>query len=291
MRRSEYFYTMLSSSFAETSVFGDRKLYNIVVEEADFVTIYWLLKWVYANWLMFSEDEDPRLAVEGLGAGWSVKWLSTSGASGEWDWKTFNKSHLEESKDDMRSVTSAESIHSGAEAGRSVEQRKPSDNAESLRQRASGSKSLQAQPTPSSSRPSASTVPRRANESASLNAPNSASRNPKPVPISIAPSHYQQASHPHRPGAPASADPHVHPTQAPTPASALSVYQVAHRYGMPGLASLALEHIMSTITPSSSFALLLASSVWEELHVLVEVRNSIYFNLYDLTSLKGLYRG
>ena len=66
-------------------------------------------------------------------------------------------------------------------------------------------------------------------------------------------------------------DPHPHPTPAPAPASALSMYQVAHRYGMPGLAALSLEHMMSTITPESSFALLLASSPWDELHALVEV--------------------
>jgi hypothetical protein len=50
------------------------------------------------------------------------------------------------------------------------------------------------------------------------------------------------------------------------------MYQVAHRYAMPGLASLALEHMMSTITPQSSFPLLLATSVWVELRSLVEVR-------------------
>jgi len=48
------------------------------------------------------------------------------------------------------------------------------------------------------------------------------------------------------------------------------MYQVAHRYAMPGLASLAQEHIMSTITPQSSFPLLLATSVWFELRSLVE---------------------
>jgi len=39
---------------------------------------------------------------------------------------------------------------------------------------------------------------------------------------------------------------------------------------MPNLASLSLEHIMSTMTPQSSFALLLATSVWKELHILIE---------------------
>jgi len=39
---------------------------------------------------------------------------------------------------------------------------------------------------------------------------------------------------------------------------------------MPALATLALEHMMNTITPQSSFALLLATSVWDELRMLVE---------------------
>jgi len=39
---------------------------------------------------------------------------------------------------------------------------------------------------------------------------------------------------------------------------------------MPGLATLALEHMMTTITPQSCFALLLDSVVWDELHSLVE---------------------
>jgi len=39
---------------------------------------------------------------------------------------------------------------------------------------------------------------------------------------------------------------------------------------MPSLAALALDHIMSTITPESAFALLLATSVWDELHTLIQ---------------------
>jgi len=51
---------------------------------------------------------------------------------------------------------------------------------------------------------------------------------------------------------------------------------------MPNLAALALEHIMSTITPQSSFALLLATSSWDELHSLVEV-SGIFPVTYILT--------
>lgn len=67
-------------------------------------------------------------------------------------------------------------------------------------------------------------------------------------------------------------DPHPHPTPGPPPASALSVYRLAHRYGLDGLAFLALEHMMTTIAPEHCFSLLLASSAWDELHGLVQVR-------------------
>ncbi|KAF7970788.1 hypothetical protein HWV62_23066 [Athelia sp. TMB] len=115
-RRSDYFATMLASSFSEAgpgSVSGERKVYNITVEEADFETIYWLLKWVYGNWLLFKENDDPRVAVEGVGEGWSARWLNARG--GEWDWKTFMKSNFSDGsiaggKDDARSVTSGD-IH------------------------------------------------------------------------------------------------------------------------------------------------------------------------------------
>ncbi|KAI0036732.1 hypothetical protein K488DRAFT_40313 [Vararia minispora EC-137] len=266
-RRSDYFATMLSSTFAETAPSGDRKIYTIVVEEADFVTIYWLLKWVYANWLMFSEEDDPRAAVEGLGAGWSAKWLSSPGMPGEWDWKTLNKSHpLDDARDDVRSATSGESVRSTVDGARAPDQTKQ-DSTTATRHRAAPSQTTKQTSPPS--RPGGPSAPRRVSGPGTLNTSGHvAPAHSKPVPIPG--SHYPLSPRAPRAPAPTSADPHAHPTPQPTSASALSVYQVAHRYGMPGLASLALEHIMSTITPSSSFALLLASMVWEELHMLVE---------------------
>lgn len=65
-------------------------------------------------------------------------------------------------------------------------------------------------------------------------------------------------------------DPHAHPTPELPPASALAIYQIAHRYSLPGLQSLALEHMMNTITPQSAFPLLLATHFWEDLHGMVE---------------------
>lgn len=300
-RRSEYFATMLSSAFAENGqghLFpSERKVYTIVVEEADFVTMYWLLKFVYANWLLFRKDDDPREAVDGIGAGWSARGISTPGAADEWEWKTFSKGMtLEPSSSggisDARSVTSAESAVSNGGSPRSrtksgpgqpvpamqsTSQRTPSSSkATSASSRLSASQARRSGPASTPSGPSTLALP-----STSTTSP-ATSRSTKAVPVPISPpagaytspGHYpisprqpRQRSHP---PTVSSTDPHVHPTPAPTPASALSMYQIAHRYAMPGLASLALEHILSTITPQSSFAVLLATSAWDELRSLVE---------------------
>ncbi|KAJ7490303.1 hypothetical protein B0H11DRAFT_2009964 [Mycena galericulata] len=287
VRRSDYFATMLSSSFAETKLIpGDRKLYTIVVEEADFETIYWLLKFCYANWLLFKEEDDPRIAVEGIGAGWSARWLSVRG--GEWDWKTFTKIPGDDSTvADGRSATSAESIGQDASVP-------PSGKG----------KSFVADPstaTPTRSSPQVARTPSKvvSNSASSSRQTPSVSRRPapssttgtpmgisasgiartKPVPLSAGAAGYSSSSHypisprtqrSHQSSVLSTPDPHPHPTPAPPPASALSVYQVAHRYAMPALAALALDHMMSTLTPQSSFGLLLATSVWEDLRTLVE---------------------
>ncbi|KAI0307093.1 hypothetical protein B0F90DRAFT_1807787 [Multifurca ochricompacta] len=277
MRRSEYFSSMLSSAFAETVTNEQRKIYTVIVEEADFVTIYWLLKWVYANWLLFKEEDDPRSAVEGIGAGWSVRWLSTQGTAGD-------KNDIVD--DDIVSAASGDSVHSpvdgrgsGSSQGKSTFQ--SSQSTSSAMRNAVQRPSSASKAPPSSSLRSTSTssvVSRRGavpdspsiNLSVSSPAPSS-SRTAQSIPIGS--SHYANSPRRPRPLAPAvpsSADPHPHPISTPPPASALSVYQIAHRYEMPGLAALALEHMMTTITPQSCFALLLASVVWDELHSLVE---------------------
>ncbi len=279
---------MLNSSFAEnrsTLLLGERKVYTIVVEEADFVTIYWLLKWVYANWLLFRKDDDCRQAVDGIGAGWSARDFSLPGRMDEWEWKVLHKSGSGSEGhsggvSDSHSLTSGASGRSTAEAPRE----KPKTSPSNARSTAGPSKTQSAassrQPTtprrPSHGPPASNTV------GLSIPIPNptspSTSRAPKAVPVPLSPStaHYSHPSHKQRARtSTATADPHPHPTPPPQPASALSMYQIAHRYAMPGLGALALEHIVSTITPQSSFAVLLASSTWDELHSLIEVRSSV----------------
>ena len=305
-RRSEYFATMLSSSFAENpaAANGERKLYTVVVEEADFETIYWLLKYCYANWLLFRQHDDPRAAVEGVGAGWSVRWLNEQ--RGEWDWKTFHKGGP---SDDSRSAASGESLamsHSTSTKSETYPNPVPTTP------NAAGPSTTISSPTKSTmnansiSRPTQSTSSTVRRTSASTTAspvtlnvggPSSNIPRAKPVPITPAsnfstPSRYSASPRSSRQGPMASApDPHPHPTPAPGPASALAIYQVAHRYGMPTLATLALEHVMSTITPQSSFALLLATSLWDELRSLIEVCLDNYFSPLKSKILVGLRGG
>ncbi|KAG6830314.1 hypothetical protein H0H92_001249 [Tricholoma furcatifolium] len=291
IRRSEYFATMLASSFSENPAHqhGERKIYTIVIEEADFETIYWLLKFCYTNYLLFKEEDDPRLAIDGVGAGWSAKWLQSRG--GEWDWKTIQKE--DNATNDTRSVTSGDSLPSVADSGRSSSKSEALPHAHGISTKIP---STSASPTgtrnpatpktmtqSSSARPLASTSsPRRTTPSSGAptgsNIPTISRSKPVPIPLTTTTFTSTRPGYPVSPHAsrqhpltPVSIpDPHPHPTPPPRPASALSIYQVAHRYAMPNLATLALEHMLSTITPQSSFALLLASSVWEELHSLVE---------------------
>ncbi|KAJ6490316.1 hypothetical protein C8R47DRAFT_1124207 [Mycena vitilis] len=289
-RRSEYFATMLSSSFAESKLIpGDRKLYTIVVEEADFETVYWLLKYCYANWLSFkdSEQDDPRLAVEGIGNGWSARWLSVRG--GEWDWKTFTKISGDDSTvADGRSATSAESGPQDAATTSSKGKTfvaDPSSVTSPIRTspQAPRAPSKVVSNSASSSRQTPSTTRRpsqpAASGSSTMGLSNSGISRTKPVPLSAGSSGYPSSGHypisprtqrSHQATVLSTPDPHPHPTPPPPPASALAVYQVAHRYAMPALAALALEHLMATITPASCFSLLLATSVWDDLRTLVE---------------------
>ena len=291
-RRSDYFATMLASSFAEnTPGLGERKLHSIIVEEADFETIYWLLKWVYGNWLLFKEFDDPRLAVDGIGEGWSTRWLNARG--GEWDWKTFRKTNMcDGTRDDNGSVTSACSrkssegdVTTGSRDKQFHESTTPTSP--TSRSQPSAKPISSTKPGFSTSRQVVAPVSRRpptgsatSTSRVSLTSPHS---NTKPAPGSLstsnfpASSHYStsphtQRQHFHPSSVTNTLDPHPHPTPPPQPASALAMYQVAHRYHIPGLAALALDHMMSTITPQSSFPLLLATSVWDELRGLIEVK-------------------
>ncbi|KAG9093836.1 hypothetical protein FS749_013642 [Ceratobasidium sp. UAMH 11750] len=298
----EYFSTMFSSGFAESAAAapGERKMHTVIVEEADFNTIYWMLKWVYGNWLLFQEEDDPRIVFNSMGQGQSARWLSspyTSGSgqgpvstqqAGEWDWQTLRRidtpSEAGSLGQSLRSLVlddanpeqaQPSSQGSGAPEITAQEQstrptampaprttvRSPSTAGSTVRRGAKGSSAGPSSSARGGAAGGSSTGPFRTGSTGFASVPPHTPRYP----------HAHSPAHPHPHALPPrpQPDPHPHPTPPPPPASALAVYQTAHRYALPGLAQLALEHLLGTITPQRAFALLLATRVWDELHALV----------------------
>ncbi|KAG8720757.1 hypothetical protein FRC09_009051 [Ceratobasidium sp. 395] len=297
----EYFSTMFSSGFAESAapVSGERKMHTVVVEEADFNTIYWMLKWVYGNWLLFQEDDDPRIVFNSMGQGQSTKWLSssyTSGAAqgptstqqpGEWDWQTLYRidtpSEAGSLGQSLRSLVLDDTTPEGIPAHAQTSSQ-GSGEPESIAQEPSVRAPAASAPRAAVRSPAAAgSSVRRGGAKAGSTRPSSTSRGgaaggssggtfmPRVAPVSPHTPRYPHthSHHPHTLVPRPQPDPHPHPTPPPPPASALAVYQTAHRYALPGLAQLALEHLLGTITPRRAFALLLATRVWDELHALV----------------------
>ncbi|QRV75971.1 hypothetical protein RhiJN_03986 [Ceratobasidium sp. AG-Ba] len=305
----EYFSTMFSSGFSENvaPAPGERKMHTVVVEEADFNTIYWMLKWVYGNWLLFQEDDDPRIVFNSMGQGQSTKWLPSSYASGlgqstssaqqtsEWDWQTLVRtgapSEAGSLGQSLRSLVLDDTTPEGTPGhAQTSSQGSGSGEPEPVVQESSARTPPAPVPPRNSAVRTGSSV-RRGGAKAGSSGPSSSSRGGSAggsgagtfraggtgfAPVSPHTPRYPHGhSHPHPHPHPHALtqrpqpDPHPHPTPAPPPASALAVYQTAHRYALPGLAQLALEHILGTITPRKAFALLLATRVWDELHALI----------------------
>ncbi|CAE6436993.1 unnamed protein product [Rhizoctonia solani] len=295
----EYFSTMFSSGFSEnaTPAPGERKIHIVVVEEADFNTIYWML--------LFQDDDDPRLVFKAMGQGQSVKWLPSSYTPGpsqgppssarqasEWDWQTLYRidtpSEAGSLGQSLRSLVlddpSPELGHTQTSSQGSNSARVELEVSPELSPRVSTAPMprVSARTTPGpgvrrSNKPGTSVPPvRNANTSGSTSTSGpfrSGSSGFTAVPphtprFSHTHPHGHSHPHPHTPRP--QPDPHAHPTPSPPPASALAVYQTSHRYALPGLAQLALSHILETITPQRAFALLLATRVWDELHTLIE---------------------
>ncbi|KAH7344747.1 hypothetical protein B0J17DRAFT_636703 [Rhizoctonia solani] len=304
----EYFSTMFSSGFSEnaTPAPGERKIHTVIVEEADFNTIYWMLKWVYGNWLLFQDDDDPRIVFKAMGQGQSVKWLPSSYTPGpsqgppssarqasEWDWQTLYRidasSEAGSLGQSLRSLVlddpNPEPGHVQTPSQGSTGARAESEVPPELSPRISTAPMPRA---PTRATPGAG-VRRGSNKATTPGAPARSTTTTGTTPTSspfrtstsgftavpphtprFSHTHPHGHSHPHPHTPRPQPDPHPHPIPPPPPASALAVYQTAHRYALPGLAQLALNHILETITPRRAFALLLATRVWDELHTLVE---------------------
>ncbi|KAJ9477252.1 BTB domain-containing protein [Pseudozyma hubeiensis] len=288
--RSDYFQTMLASDFSEgisrnyaaagASAAHGRNVRTLQISDADFVTAYWFLRYLYTDDIQFADKEDVRSAIldEEWAKGSDVGHLTAGSASGDAghagalprnllvDWTPISqlKDNDDFEMDGMGyPMTTAPSAGGPRDVSGSFVLQKPSTTSGSLRQRTSAAGLVDGASGNVSARP--------------LSAPNSPS---SAIDASAASKHHttdegSRASGRGTSNAPATRasatlDPHTHPCADPGPASALSIFKLAHRYHMEELSRLAAMHMVATLTPQSAFPMLLATSMYAELHTRIK---------------------
>lgn len=313
--RSDYFATMLSSDFSEgigrsygaeaSPGLAARNVRTLRIPDADFVTTYWFLRYLYTEDIQFADKEDVRSAVlnEEWAKGSDCGHLTSGSLGGDAglqhpasnllvDWTPI--SQLEDFDDfDMQdnneaahhsmsySMTRAQPSSSSVEHGNFVPHVTASNatTSGSLRQRKSAtgfgadiSASIHASNRGSTLSPPASPLGAAATTCSATGgadkhrAPDGSSR----VSGSGARRTLSNASTVAQPSRTGTHDPHQHPCSVPGPASALSIFKLAHRYHMQDLSRLASLHMVATLTPQSAFPMLLATSMYTELHTRIK---------------------
>lgn len=247
--RSDFFKVMLGSQFVEGQelVFDGRRVKMLRIQDADFTTVYWLLRYLYLEEVDFMMNEDVR------GAALDEDWMNLTQSAdhhrnADWDWipvDSMEAAHphspvppkMHEAEDTSAGYIST---HTQRAAKPSLSQStEASYNAKATSQialdafvrgthvgndRMASAASLEYTPT--------------------IHAAQKDTNLPPSLPM----------------------DPHQHPCERPAPASALSLYRLAHRYQQEGLLQLAKAHLIGTLTPHTAFAMLLAAHVYEDLY-------------------------
>ncbi|ORY30544.1 hypothetical protein BCR39DRAFT_528627 [Naematelia encephala] len=298
--RGDYFADLLSLGFSEATTTPNTSTAmvrtTITVDDASFTTVYWMLKFLYTNHLVFAPDDDVRVLMGQLqlDRGEIVKLLAGGGGGlrgGEWEYKRLNvegeigedMSELEMRDDfDARTVLSVSSV--GTSASRRVSavvsptpaippttNRRDSPN-RARAGSASGasstlSKTSRTSRTSSSATPTTSTSRSRLTPSTNPTSPSrSSSSIPKTTPTSTgstSPKHLPLGRPQRHVPEP---DPHPHPAPPPPPGSALAVYMLANRYRLDTLEALAKEHILAKMTGDNCMPMLFASYRYDTLH-------------------------
>ncbi|KAM0791136.1 hypothetical protein ACM66B_005622 [Microbotryomycetes sp. NB124-2] len=296
--RSVYFRDMLlSEGWAETSSFSSshRVARGVVkIDDFDYETVYWLLRYLYTDEIEFEPIEDVRShpSRHDLPSGWldHVERLP-------WTWMTprqvldrIEVPHSPWSSQTERTTSVAGELADAVQRSptqqsatvgtrtkltsslptsrtRIISKRVPSSTsstssnrttttltAASLAQKNRSGTSDASKSTPSKSTVNVVTTAGRMSPPSSLLSARASSFGE--VGEELATRHAQ--------------DPHVHPVKVTKPASSFNIYRIAHRYGISRLTDLALDHIVHTLTPKTCFPLLLSTSPWPELHSAVK---------------------
>ncbi|KDE09317.1 hypothetical protein MVLG_00633 [Microbotryum lychnidis-dioicae p1A1 Lamole] len=295
-----YFDSLLTEGWSETSVnqtLGMRRRSVLKIEDFDFNTVYTLLHYLYTDEIMFQDAEDVRSRLfDELPLGWlgphpeRLHWASFTVEEAE-GW--------------------AESDHSLVAETSGRDDRPLSDIPETTDNRRSGKTGS---PPPSRTQakgrlalgisPVCPKPPISAGSDETIGAPPSPSRamsaagriSPLFGPPGRSPPSNSRPSTSRRSIGVGShsiatesasghcdvlepTDPHPHSAGVQEPASALSMYRIAHRYCHPVLQKLALEQIVYTLTPRTAFPMLLSNYLWPEVYEVVKSFTLEHFEL------------
>ncbi|KAJ9103383.1 hypothetical protein QFC19_004482 [Naganishia cerealis] len=250
----------------------DRAVHTIQCFDVDYVTMYWLLHYIYTGEVDFKEERDFRdsmdLRAYTFNTGFTRRFDSDRGDENEWEWSDADPLHEGQSgwnteDDDNATVKSAITSRSSASTSSHQRSRFPAAapapfNKSNISVRA-GTDERTTSTTPnsgsrasrSSAGPSNTTSHQQASLGRKISSPNPPVHQaficPLPVP-----------------------DPHEHPVGQVSPASAFATYSLAHRYQLDDLACLARDHLLACLTPHGACSLLMASFRFQDLHSLVE---------------------
>jgi hypothetical protein len=279
-----YFHDLLTGEFeeAEKARRGDSRHVTVLIDDAEFETVYWLLKWVYGvgvvccdyrltrrfiytNELVFAPKEDVRVIMDQLRIDPHeinrVLALPRFYGQNEWDYRYLYRQGEEPDEldnTDARTTKSFSSVSTRlsaksppppARSGQaSTSPRSTSSTGPVVNKIPTSSTSTPKIPRPSQTGPSVTPSRNRVRASAEL----PPKKNDKsPLASAASPKSTNRS-----PYAPRASDPHAHPCPPPGPASALSVYILSHRYRLKTLEALAKDHIVEQLTKETCMPML-----------------------------------
>lgn len=266
--RGEFWADMLASSFAEgvehdlAEAYGGRRVRVLRLPDADFAAAYSLLRWLYVNEVDFADDSNQPIRGESYGLLDDSHWVDEQEEEGaqtvpDWTWRTGNREDSDAHIEDAEHNTSQNQVqqHHLHTANRPVSNRVSYGSIGS-----SVGAGVEASQVVPASPPATLPRPRRPGEYDPR-----ASR----AAVTATPSHTPGESAAARAptlGSVLSQDPYSHPVTDLVPASALTIYRLAHRCAQDSLAELARAHVVASLDPQSAFPTFLATGLYAELH-------------------------
>ncbi|TXT16001.1 hypothetical protein VHUM_00504 [Vanrija humicola] len=272
----EYFKATLHGPFMEGA---DSSLRTLVVDDASFNTLYWVLRWLYTDEILFSSVESVRNVMSQYAV--EAEAVQKLFALESWDYLAVGDSEEPDERLDLP----------GAKRGSGVSdctgRRSPSSlsvssvassstvaaisNATTAPRR--GSTSALATPTPRGALAKASPSKRATSPRLGTGSGQSSRKPPRSPdtaptsPMGIGRVAYSgSATGPRRSHPTQQADPHSHPTEPPPSPSPLAVFILAHRYGLDELQALARDAVLRHLTRDTCVAALLATYHFSDLH-------------------------